>query len=490
MIPISNDQSGAILTVASSLTCILGSLVIYSDVIWRWFSPKTTFNLNNNEHFLVCSLSLSSGILLFTSLYKLLPQGYDYFKQSDVFADKPQRAHFVLIIMFFTGVVFCSVFNMVIHAVTSRSVVHCVHDGHVHNHDLEDEHEHSHDISESPDSHNHDSCGNEHTRSSLPSSEDTHVATSDSSTPQALYNAAEPSNENTPLLTNPSHKRQSLIDFTEWKLRRKRSIGKCMGYSSVSSCDDLSLDKCEDDLPNDVYDFRDPETGEHLHQHIDHINPRRHLHRSHSTQSNKSSTNIDLERDGASENIGNIGPDQQSLKGGHEEEGLHHHHVSTRYSHLFSIGAQTAFAISVHKVPEGILTFATSHANKELGFSVFLSLAIHNFSEGFTIAFPLFLALGSRGIAITAAIILGGLSQPFGAFLAWAFFHFSDGGNDNKTSPFIFGLIVSISAGFLCIIGLQMYGTAISFGGTQRLTMFCAFLGIAAIGTAYSLTAK
>lgn len=465
MIPISNDQSGAILTIASSLTCILGSLVIYSDLIWKWLCPSTKFTLNNNENFLVCSLSLSSGILLFTSMYKLLPQGLKYFKKVSELADKPEKAHFLLIIMFFVGIFICSLFNMFIHAVTSKSVVHCAHDGHSHKHN----HGHTHDVSEGQDDHGHD---HDHAHDH-----------SHSHNTQIEGSSADTHNEHTPLLLKSPRKQKSLIDITDWKLRRKMSVGKCMGYSSLAHCEDESLKHCQDDSPEGIYDYRDPETGEHQHEHLDPQYPDCSLHRNHSTASFKTSNDTDLEQQQE---------DCDDLET--EEEELHHHHVSTRYSHLFSIGAQTAFAISVHKVPEGILTFATSHANKELGFSVFLSLAIHNFSEGFTIAFPLFLALGSRSIALTASIILGGLSQPFGAFLAWLFFRFhqNDGGNSpsDESSPFIFGTIVSISAGFLCIIGFQMYGTAISFGGSQRMTMFCAFLGIALIGTAYSLTAK
>lgn len=529
MSSISNDQSGIILTLASSLTCILGSMVIYSDVVWRWIFPSTKFDLHNNENFLVCSLSLSSGILLFTSMYKLLPEGLKYFNESSLFENSPRAAHFTMIGSFFLGVVVCSVINAVIHTLTSQSVVHCLHDGddHSHTHDTNPpkdyphqthDHHHTHEHNNDHHHHHHDHHDHDghhgHLESSftdvdnihdLDSTEETDesanipsCSTQSSTFIDSTNTALDATNEEEePLL--PNHKlhfdpkrKQSLLDITEWTLRRKKSMGICMGYTSAGSCTEHCKCQYSDNDPHEIYDYVNPQTGTHSHDHIA-VNGQGSVHsEGYGSLSHTEHGDISVSpRTKPTETIAPIvEPDLESQS---DLDVLHHHHhVSTRYSHLFSIGAQTAFAISVHKVPEGILTVATSHANKELGFSVFISLAIHNFSEGFTIAFPLFLALGSRGIALTAAIVLGGLSQPFGGFLAWLFFHFQKTppeGSDG-TSNFVFGLIVSITAGFLFIIGLQMYGTAISFGGQQRLTLFCAFVGIAFIGTGYSLTAK
>lgn len=83
------------------------------------------------------------------------------------------------------------------------------------------------------------------------------------------------------------------------------------------------------------------------------------------------------------------------------------------------IGFQTAIAISLHKIPEGFITFMANHRDASLGFSIFLALGIHNVIEGFTIAFPLYLAWQSRTKAILTAVVLGGLSQPLGAIAAY-----------------------------------------------------------------------
>jgi ZIP family zinc transporter len=87
----------------------------------------------------------------------------------------------------------------------------------------------------------------------------------------------------------------------------------------------------------------------------------------------------------------------------------HHHHVPTNA--FLSIGLQTCMAIALHKLPEGFITYATNHANSRLGFSVFLALFIHNITEGFAMALPLYLALNSKWKAIIWSSVLGGLSQ-------------------------------------------------------------------------------
>jgi ZIP family zinc transporter len=518
----SNDITGIILCLASSAACVLGSFIITLDVVWRWFFPQSTFDLNNNQFFLVCSLSLSAGVLLFTSMYKLLPQGLDYFNKSTLLKNSPGVAQALLISTYILGVAICAAINAIIHTLTSKSIVHCAHNGHPPNHSSNES------LAEDLDSlsftHKHSHTVNHPTYDSASSDVVRYNETTESPIDRA--GDANTSNENMPLLTesyycydpestevhmhnhtqdHSVHRKKSIMDMTQWTFRGKRYIGKCMGYGNAKECCGVCLNPEGDSAnPHSIIDYFEPETMIHRHihfnkqsqsratvpsticsqEHFQSCSTPRESHHPHShedsilTSDNRTSYDQDEEA--------NAGKDDN-------ESDVHHHHVSTRYSHLFSIGLQTAFAISVHKIPEGFLTFATSHADRRLGFSVFLALAIHNVSEGFTIAFPLFLALQSRVLAITSAFVLGGLSQPFGALLAWGLFSSglipgSDDSMSNGKTPIVFGLIVSITAGFLSIIGLQMYGTAISFGGHQTTTMAFAFLGIAIIGLSSSLS--
>lgn len=99
-----------------------------------------------------------------------------------------------------------------------------------------------------------------------------------------------------------------------------------------------------------------------------------------------------------------------------QEPPSHHHHIPTNA--FLSIGLQTSLAIALHKLPEGFITYATNHANPQLGFAVFMALFIHNITEGFAMALPLFLALGTRWRAMLWSSLLGGVSQPLGAGVA------------------------------------------------------------------------
>jgi ZIP family zinc transporter len=415
---LTNDQKGWVLTAASAITCILGSFVICFDLIYKWFKPASDFQLRESKSVLIASLSLSSGVLLFTSLYKLLPEALEYFK--DTPAIRTDRiANVILISTYLGGIVLCSIVNIIIHMITSQSVVHCAHEGGPHNSEHEHEHRHHHGDEENRHHHHYH------------------------------QHSDQTANEATPLISQPTTIKDNVaayfapktfIDITERRLKGRRSIGRCMGYSSVEDC-----------AEHIIFSRRASREETNTH-HYDH------------------------------ETTSSVTPVESEEEDGDIKD--HHHHVSTRYSHLFSIGLQTALAISVHKIPEGFLTFATSHASPELGFEVFLALAIHNFCEGFTIAFPLYLAIGNRALSIGAAILLGGCSQPVGAVLAWGLFKSEVSRDANMT----FGLLVAITSGFLSIIGLQMYGASITYGGKQSTTLAFAFLGIAIIGLSYCLT--
>ena len=120
----------------------------------------------------------------------------------------------------------------------------------------------------------------------------------------------------------------------------------------------------------------------------------------------------------------------------------HHHHVPQNA--FLSIGLQTSIAIALHKLPEGFITFATNHANAKLGFAVFMALFIHNITEGFAMALPLYLALGSRWKAMVWSSILGGVSQPLGAGVAALWFKIA-GRGDLAPGEGVYGAMFAVT---------------------------------------------
>ncbi|ANB15301.1 Zn(2+) transporter ZRT3 [Sugiyamaella lignohabitans] len=468
-------------------------------------------------------------------MYRLLPEALEYFESSPELKGNYQLANIVLISSYILGILICAGFNAVIHALTSQSVVHCVHEGeegdnhgdHDHDHDVEEParlydeeyrissaNKHSHNIrhhhhrdDDERAHHNQHSLAHSHSnlhshshadldRSksadfALKSASQLHPAdghsqelaqelacSSSSSASFDEQDETSPLLENmvpiatiengdgeAPEITNVTTTRPrlptrkiSLLDITHSTLRGQKSMGLCMGYASIEQC---LYSKCcdinEGDDNSRLQTIVLPPIDE-AHHDMYRQNLSGQLHRSAS---------------------------RQSVHSNHSEHPqYHHHHVISEYSQLFSIGIQTALAITLHKIPEGILTFATYHADKSLGFSVFLALAIHNFSEGFTIVFPLYLATRNRLVAFSIAALLGGISQPLGAVIAWFFFRNKF---TNESTSLTFGLIVSLTAGFMSIIGLQMYGTSITFGGQQQVTLAWAFAGVTLVGVSACL---
>lgn len=170
-----------------------------------------------------------------------------------------------------------------------------------------------------------------------------------------------------------------------------------------------------------------------------------------------------------------------------DEEDLemqHHHHVPENA--FMSLSLQTSIAIALHKLPEGFITYATNHANPSLGFSVFTALFIHNITEGFSLALPLFLALHNRTHALLWSFLLGSISQPLGAGIAVAWFEIA-GRDGSVPGEVVYGCMFAITAGIFASVGLTLFLEAISLNHNRNLCIACGFIGMAMMGMANAL---
>ncbi|KAI9261557.1 ZIP zinc transporter-domain-containing protein [Phascolomyces articulosus] len=146
----------------------------------------------------------------------------------------------------------------------------------------------------------------------------------------------------------------------------------------------------------------------------------------------------------------------------------HHHGDQEEYQHFLRIGIQTAVAIGVHKFPEGLIMFISNRASEKLGWAIAAAMSIHNLTEGFMIALPLYLALKSRSAAFGWAALLGGLSQPIGAVLGLLLMR----NIDSSKEDLMFGIIFAIS----------MLPQAIKADTRHRYVLPFFFLGIFFVG--------
>lgn len=438
------------LTILSSLLCIMGCFVIFIDDLYNLIFPSrftrdNPFKLNENLSFLIASLSFSSGCLIFTSLYRLLPKGYSYLEDSSL------KGHLNAYLMgsFVFGLALCLLLNGILHMITSESVVHCSHDleagGHDHDHGHNHEHDHddfSHDHHSHKDTHHHE--------------------------PEVLEMVQV--DENTPLM--PQIKKK----FSLIHLFKKEDVGECKGYSSAEICvnDIKKLHYCElpvslkgdnDNENHSIHSLysREIHSPHHEHDQPDYENHLEHHH--HPTDNHSHYQN-------------------EGAKSTHSD---HHHHISTPISRLLMIGIQTTLAITLHKLPEGFITFITSEADSKLGIEIFLSLLVHNFIEGFSMCLPLYYSFSnspnSRYAKLKSILIgggLGGISQPLGGILGMSFLKASH--YNIKDLNFVFGITMSITAGFLTVVSLTMFGSAIGFNRGPNFVIIWTLIGMSIIG--------
>jgi zinc transporter, ZIP family len=180
------------------------------------------------------------------------------------------------------------------------------------------------------------------------------------------------------------------------------------------------------------------------------------------------------------------GGDQACESDEEDLEAQHHHHVPTNA--FMDIGLQTSIAIALHKLPEGFITYATNHANPSLGFTVFMALFIHNITEGFAMALPLYLALESRFQAMFWSSLLGGLSQPIGAGIAAIWFKLARN-TDHPPGFSVYGCMFAVTAGIMASVALALFVESLGANHNTQLCIASALVGMAILGMSTALTA-
>ena len=187
-----------------------------------------------------------------------------------------------------------------------------------------------------------------------------------------------------------------------------------------------------------------------------------------------------------------ISTSTHSSQHSHASHPQHHHHVPTNV--FLSIGLQTSTAIALHKIPEGFITYATNHANPTLGLSIFLALFIHNITEGFAMALPLYLAINSRWRAMFWSALLGGVSQPLGAGVAALWFRIANKTHEDSEGldgpgETVYGCMFAVTAGIMAMVSLQLLGESLDLTHSRKLCFASAFAGMGILGVSSALTA-
>ncbi|CAG8579562.1 7899_t:CDS:2 [Funneliformis caledonium] len=348
-----NNLQGWVLALASGLACCLGASVVFSDLFFQKFKCTQFLQIAHNSKFLVASLSLGAGVMLFSSLFILLNEAKEYFRKTPKLRE---YSGISLIAFYFLGVIGSAIINKLIHHALSGSSIH----SHHHHHHIPD------DIKKPQ--------VNKHDVESLLTQNDSH-------------------DERSPLLRNhmdgissPLYDVESNDCYNETACSERHSV--CM----------VENDTREPDLESLCY--HDSHDDQHIH---------------------------------------------------------------------------------------GLITFVTSQVSPSIGFALFFAIALHNISEGFTIALPLYVATQSRIKSFLYASLLGGFSQPFGALIGYLFLKESEAACWDHN--FIYGALFSAVSGLMGVICIQgMLPQAIKHDKSDgHLTTIFFFLGVLIMGSSSAL---
>jgi len=138
----------------------------------------------------------------------------------------------------------------------------------------------------------------------------------------------------------------------------------------------------------------------------------------------------------------------------HEVQGVED---MNRNQSLKRTGIVVALSIAIHNFPEGIATFTSALGSLDVAIPITIAIAIHNIPEGIAVAVPIYHSTGSRKKAFWLSF-LSGLSEPFGALIAYFFLM-------QFWTPAINGIILAAVSGIMVFISLdELLPSAERFG--------------------------
>ena len=113
---------------------------------------------------------------------------------------------------------------------------------------------------------------------------------------------------------------------------------------------------------------------------------------------------------------------------------------------LYKIGIINTFALILHNIPEGILTFSTTSTNISLGLTLAISIMFHNIPEGISISIPIYYSTNSKKKAFFYTFI-SGFSEVLGAILTYIFLY-------RFINNCFIGIMLSLTTGIMLYISL------------------------------------
>lgn len=113
---------------------------------------------------------------------------------------------------------------------------------------------------------------------------------------------------------------------------------------------------------------------------------------------------------------------------------------------FYRVGIVSMFALVIHNLLEGIITYVTATNDLKLGILISISIIFHNIPEGLLIAIPIYKAKKRRGLALFLTLF-SGMSEFLGAILSYLFL-------GNYINDLVLGIIYVITAGIMIYVAL------------------------------------
>ena len=122
---------------------------------------------------------------------------------------------------------------------------------------------------------------------------------------------------------------------------------------------------------------------------------------------------------------------------------------------IMRVGWFTALALTLHNIPEGLLTYVSCLSeNPTVGLGIACAIGLHNIPEGFAVAFPIKIGTGSRRKALAYAAITG-FAEPVGALIGYAMFGDNSDSSKTDSNKMMFGCLFGVTAGIMTEVAIK-----------------------------------
>ncbi|KAJ2558197.1 Zinc transporter [Coemansia sp. RSA 1933] len=469
---------------------------IYIDPLLHALGVSSDFNILDSHTVLSGMLAGASGIMAYTSINVLTKEAMDYFDQASRWRFAKENAGAMTAVLFLVG----ACFNIILVHTVSRimpqdSPVKHACSSHppspVPQNEEGDEHH---------DHHDHDTCTNSRDSNSRDSSS-IHVCIDSNRETQPLLIPAGGESETSLHCAEPT--KHGCLAGSKHSIRHVSTLSSCTDAPCAAQ-QSSHVCRCE-------YACTKQGCYNVEHCHITPFYPHLHTHppsQSHSEHNTGCAT--------ISSCPVHYSPDPQQPLGQNDAAMInsmlpiphnHHNHIadepevqlsgpgdssaaqisSQHQRLLLRVGLQTAVAIALHKIPEGLIIYMSRKASPKLGISVAASLFFHNLPEGIMLALPLFLATGRRNMAFLIASLMGATPPAIGALLGMLVLGEIER-DDEKALSGWFGAMFGVTSGMMCMVSLNgMLPTARIYDKSGNIVAWCFALGVAAMMFANSV---